>query len=322
MYRRYVLSIAAALAGLTSIPATAAFPDRPVRMVVPFAPGGATDTVARALALRLGQLWKQAVIVENKPGAGGNIGADYVAKSPPDGYTLLVASPAEVTINQFLYTKMPFDAARDLAPVSKLATAPLVLVVNTRSAAKTVQELVQMIKSRKGGLNYASSGTGGPQHLAGEQFRIMSGTTLAHVPYKGGSPATTDLLGGQVDMFFSGLPPALQHIKSGSLRALAVTTDKRTPLLPQTPTVSESGFPGFSIENWQGVFVRSGTSPEAIAQLARDIATVAKDKDFIEQLTAQGAVPETMSPENFTTFVQIEREKFSKLVKESGAKVD
>ena len=317
-----VLRTAVALMSLAVLPALAAYPDKPVRVIVPFAPGGATDVVARALGIRLGQIWKQQVIIENKPGAGGNIGADIVAKSAADGYTLLLASPAEITINPFVYARMPFDPAKDLAPVSKVATAPLVLVVNSSSPAKTMPELVAHIKAQRSGINYASSGSGGPQHLAGELFRIMTGTQLTHVPYKGGAPAITDLLGGQVEMFFAGVPPALPHINSGRLRALAVTTDRRSSLLPQMPTVAESGYPGFNIENWQGVFVPAGTPKDIIDLLARDIATVAGDKGFADQLTASGAVPATMSPADFGAFVRGESAKFSKLVKESGAKAD
>lgn len=302
--------------------ALAAYPDKPVRLIVPFAPGGATDVVARALGIRLGQLWKQTIIVENKPGAGGNIGADMVAKAPADGYTVLLASPAEIVINPYIYARMPYDPAKDLTPVTKIATAPLVLVVNPAVPATTIGELVQYIKSQKDGVTYASSGAGGPQHLAAEQFRLMSGTNMIHVPYKGGAPAITDLLGGQVPMFFAGLPPALPHIKAGKLRALAVTTAARSSFMPQLPTIAESGLAGFNIENWQGIFVPSGTPTEIVNQLARDIATVAGEKAFVEGLVAQGATPSTMSPNDFSAFVREERQKYSRLVKESGAKAD
>jgi tripartite-type tricarboxylate transporter receptor subunit TctC len=323
IWRQSFFAALALALGVAAPTAVLAFPDKPVRIVVPFAPGGATDVVARALGVRLGQIWKQQVIVENKPGAGGNIGADVVAKAPADGYTLLLASPAEVTINPYLYASMPFDPAKDLTPVSKVATAPLVLVVNAqKTPATTVQELLAAIRARPAGINYASSGTGGPQHLAGEMFRLMSRTQMTHVPYKGGAPATTDLLGGQVEMFFSGLPPALAHIQSGRLRALAVTTAERSALMPQTPTVAEQGFPGFNIENWQGVFVPAGTPPAIVEQIARDIATVVSEKAFADQLTAQGASPVASKPAEFATFVRSESLKFSKLVKDSGAKAD
>jgi tripartite-type tricarboxylate transporter receptor subunit TctC len=314
------LLFAAALFGTDA--ARAAYPDRAVRIIVPFAPGGATDVVARTLASRLGQMWKQPVIVENKPGAGGNIGADMAAKAPADGYTVLLASPAEIVINPHLYAHMPYDPAKDLAPVTKIAAAPLVLVVNPSVPAHTVGELIQYIKSQKGGLSYASSGTGGPQHLAAEQFRLMTGTNLLHVPYKGGAPAINDLLAGQVPMFFAGLPPALPQIKAGKLRALAVTTTARWASLPEVPTLAESGLPGFDIENWQGVFVPAGTPREIVSRLARDIATVASESEFTERLTALGAVPATMPPAQFAAFVREESIRYGRLVKASGAKLE
>lgn len=320
--RRHVLTAVLA-AGLCAVsPHALAFPDKPVRIVVPFPAGGATDVVARALALRLGQAWNQPVIVENRTGAGGNIGADAVAKSPADGHTLLLASPAEVAINHYLYASMPYDPVKDLVPVAKVASAPLVLVVQSKSPIVSVQALVRDAKSRANAVNYASSGTGGPQHLAGELFRLMSGIKMTHVPYKGGAPAMNDLLGGQVEIFFSGLPPAQPHIQSGRLRALGVSTGQRSPLLPQVPTVSEQGFPGFDIENWQGVFVPAGTPPAVVEQLGQAIGKIVADKAFADQLQAQGAGPAFMNPMTFGAFVAAERQKYGKLVKESGAKAD
>lgn len=302
--------------------ALALYPDKPVRLIIPFAPGGATDLVGRALAVRLTTIWGQQVLVENKPGAGGNIGADIVAKSTPDGYTLLLASPAEVAINPSLYSQMPYDSAIDLVPVAKVASAPLVLVVNSQSPIKSMQELIQYIKLKNGAVNFASSGTGGPQHLAGELFKSMASVSMTHIPYKGGAPAITDLLGGQVDLFFAGLPPALPHINSGKLRALGVTTQKRSPLLANVPTISESGFIGFNIENWQGIFVPAKTNSKIVNQLSRDIERVISDKSFDETLSAQGASPYFLKPKDFAVFVQSETQKYGKLVKESGAKAD
>ena len=302
--------------------AQSSYPDKPVKIIVPFPPGGATDVVGRALAVRLAQLWKQQVIVENKPGAGGNIGADLVAKAPADGYTLLLASPAEITINPYLYPQMPFDPSRDFIPVARVASSPLVLVVNSKSAVKSMPELLQMIKTQGSKVNYASSGSGGPQHLAGELFQLMAGVSMTHIPYKGGAPAITDLLGGQVDLFFAGIPPALPHIIAGKLRPLAVTTLKRSPLLPQVPTISESGFPGFNIENWQGIFVPRGTNSQIVDKIATDIGVIAAEKNFYELLSAQGAVPAPLMPKEFAVFVNAESQKYSKLIKDSGAKPD
>ncbi len=302
--------------------AQSSYPDKPVKIIVPFPPGGATDVVGRALAVRLSQLWKQQVIVENKPGAGGNIGADLVAKAPADGYTLLLASPAEITINPYLYAQMPFDPSRDFIPVARVASSPLVLVVNSKSAVKNMPELLQMIKTQGSKVNYASSGSGGPQHLAGELFQLMAGVSMTHIPYKGGAPAITDLLGGQVDLFFAGIPPALPHIIAGKLRPLAVTTLKRSPLLPQVPTISESGFPGFNIENWQGIFVPRGTNSQIVDKIAADIGVIAAEKNFYELLSAQGAVPAPLMPKEFAVFVNAESQKYSKLIKDSGAKPD
>ena len=302
--------------------AQSSYPDKAVKIIVPFPPGGATDVVGRALAVRLSQLWKQQVLVENKPGAGGNIGADLVAKAPADGYTLLLASPAEITINPYLYAQMPFDPSRDFIPVARVASSPLVLVVNSKSAVKNMPELLQMIKTQGSKVNYASSGSGGPQHLAGELFQLMAGVSMTHIPYKGGAPAITDLLGGQVDLFFAGIPPALPHINAGKLRPLAVTTLKRSPLLPQVPTISESGFPGFNIENWQGIFVPRGTNSQIVDKIAADIGVIAAEKNFYELLSAQGAVPATLMPKEFAVFVNAEAQKYSKLIKDSGAKPD
>lgn len=302
--------------------AQSSYPDKPVKIIVPFPPGGATDVVGRALAVRLSQLWKQQVLVENKPGAGGNIGADLVAKAPADGYTLLLASPAEITINPYLYAQMPFDPSRDFIPVARVASSPLVLVVNSKSAVKNMPELLQMIKTQGSKVNYASSGSGGPQHLAGELFQLMAGVSMTHIPYKGGAPAITDLLGGQVDLFFAGIPPALPHIIAGKLRPLAVTTLKRSPLLPQVPTISESGFPGFNIENWQGIFVPRGTNSQIVDKIATDIGVIAAEKNFYELLSAQGAIPAPLMPKEFALFVNAESQKYSKLIKDSGAKPD
>ena len=314
------IATAAAVVAITVGPSHASYPDKPVRIVVPFAPGGATDVVARALGQRLGGLWKQQVVIDNRPGAGGNIGADAVAKAEPDGYTLLLASPAEVAINEFLYRSMPYKPETDLVPVTRAASGPLVLVVHPSVPANTLPELITWLKSRKEGTPYASSGTGGPQHLAAESFRAITHTNLIHVPYKGGAPAIMDLVGGQVLLFFAGLPPALPQIHAGKLRAIGVTTKKPSPLVPGVPTI-DSLLPGFDFENWQGVFAPKGTPPAIVAQIAMDIASVS-DESLAAQLAAQGAVPAPLAPAQFAVFVQKERHKYAALVKSSGAKAD
>ncbi len=323
--RRFYSAVIATL-GLwcaMAVPAMAqSYPTKPVRIIVPFPPGGATDVVARTLGARLSQLWKQPVVIENKPGAGGNIGADLVAKAAGDGYTLLLASPAEVAINPHLYAKLPFDPAKDFVPVMRVASAPLVLTVHSKSSFKRPQDLVKQSMSDGRGLSYASSGTGGPQHLAGELFRVMTQGKFVHIPYKGGAPAIADLLGEQVDFFFAGVPPALPHLNSGRLRAIAVTTETRSPLLPSVPSLAESGYPGFHIENWQGLFAPSATPQKIVDQIAADSRTVMSDKAFTETLNTSGASPAVLMPKEFALFVRNESAKFSKLVKESGAKAD
>jgi tripartite-type tricarboxylate transporter receptor subunit TctC len=311
----------APVVSVAPLAAAAEWPTKAVRIVVPFSPGGATDVVARTLGSRLSEVWKQPVVVENRPGAGGNIGGDLVAKAEPDGHTLLVSSPAEIAINQHLYSKMPYDPLKDLVPVSKLASAPLVLVVHPSVPSKTVSELIAHIRT-SGGIAYASSGSGGPQHLAGEQFRLMTGLPMTHVPYKGGAPAITDLVGGQVQMFFAGLPPALPHIKADRLRPLAVTTAKRSDFMPELPSVAEAGLAGFDFENWQGLFAPGGTPPELVERIARDVARAAAGEGFAEQLRASGAGPAIVGPAEFAKFVRSESDKYEKLVKASGARVD
>jgi len=321
MVKIRALRFAAACCAFAAAMAHAAFPERPLKIVVPFAAGGATDVVARLLGQHLGRIWKQPVVIDNRPGAGGNIGADLVAKAAPDGYTLLLASPAEVAINESLYRDMPFDPKKDLLPVSKVASAPLVLLVHPSVPAKTVPELIAYLKAHPEGTPYASSGTGGPQHLAAEQFRVLTGTNIIHVPYKGGAPATTDLLGGQVLMFFGGLPPSLPHIKSGRVRALAVSTKEPSSLLEGVPPVAAT-VPGFDIENWQGMFAPAGTPAAIVSRIAEDIAQVAQDPAFRDALVAQGAAPAPLGPAPFAAFVDAERRKYANLVKVSGAKVD
>ena len=255
--RRAALSLAATLAILAPHAARAAdaYPAKPVRFVVAFPPGGGTDIIARAIAQKLAERIAQQVVVDNRPGAGGNIGTDIVAKSAPDGYTMLMGSAGPLAINASLFGKMPFDPIKDLAPVTLAASTPNVLVVHPSLRVATVKELIALAKARPGEINFASSGHGTPAHLAGELFNSMAGVKMVHVPYKGAAPALADLLGGQVQLMFSTMPPALPHVKDGKLRALAVTSAKRSPAAPDLPTLDEIALPGFEANTWHGVVV-------------------------------------------------------------------
>jgi tripartite-type tricarboxylate transporter receptor subunit TctC len=301
--------------------AMAAFPDRPVNIVVPFPAGGATDAVARLLGDGLSKIWGQSVVVENRTGAGGNIGGNYVAKAKPDGYTLLVGSPAETVINALLYPEMQYDSQKDLAPVSKAGSAPLVLVTHPSVPVKNAKELIEYVKKSDKGVNYASSGTGGPQHLAAEEFKRVTSANINHIPYKGGSPAITDLVGGQVEMFFSGLPPAMPFIKADKLRALAVTTEQRSELVPDIPTLAESGLPGFHIENWQGVFVPAGTPADVVDKIAADIGKVLNQPEVKQKLATQGISAAPSTPAEFRKFTDSEREKYKAIIKAANVSI-
>lgn len=301
---------------------SAPYPNHPVRIVVGFPPGGATDVVARVLAPGLIAAWGQPVLVDNRPGAGGNLAADAVAKAAPDGYTLLMTSPAEVAINPYLYSKLPFDPARDLAAICKVATAPLVLVVHPSVAADSVAALIALAKAKPGALSYASSGNGGPQHLAGEWFKQMAGIDMTHIPYKGGAPAIADLLGGQVQLFFAGVPPALPHIQSGRLRAIAVTSPTRSPLVPNLPTIDESGLRGFAIENWQGLLAPAGTPGPIIEAVQQQIAATLGQAESDASLQQKGAQAAVGTAAQFEQFIRSESDKYAQLVKLAGARID
>ena len=316
-----LLYAAAALMGvLAHGPAYAqAYPTKPIRVVVPYAAGGATDLTARLVGQKMQASLKQNVIVENRPGAGGVIGADTVAKAPPDGYTVLIGVPAEMAILQHLQ-KLPYNTQRDFAPVSLAAVTPLILVVHPSLPVKSVKELVAFVKARPGQLSYASAGTGGVQHLAAELLKITTKIDMTHVPYKGAGPVMPDLIGGHIPMFFSGMPPAMPYVKSGKLRALAVTTTKRSPAAPEVPTMVESGLPGFDISNWFAYFVPAGTPADVIARLNTEVNNGLKFQDVKEKLAAVGAETVGTTPDALGKFVRAESEKFAQLIKASGAK--
>ena len=322
--RRAALSLAATLAILAPHAARAvdAYPAKPVRFVVAFPPGGGTDIIARAIAQKLAERIAQQVVVDNRPGAGGNIGTDIVAKSAPDGYTMLMGSAGPLAINASLFGKMPFDPIKDLAPVTLAASTPNVLVVHPSLRVATVKELIALARARPGEINFASSGHGTPAHLAGELFNSMVGVKMVHVPYKGAAPALADLLGGQVQLMFSTMPPALPHVKDGKLRALAVTSAKRSPAAPDIPTLDEIALPGFEANTWHGVVVPAGTPATIVARLNREIVAILHLPDVVERFSSQGAEALGSTPEEFAAYIRSETLKWAKVVRDSGAKAE
>lgn len=298
------------------------YPSKPVRMVVPFPPGGTTDILARAVGQKLSEAWGQQVVIDNRPGAGGNIGTDIVAKAPADGYTLLMGTVGTHAINASLYAKLPFDPIKDFAPVALVASVPNVLVVNATIPATSVKELIALAKSKPGQLNFASSGNGTSIHLSGELFKSMTGTSILHIPYKGSSPALADLIGGQTNMMFDNLPSSMGHIKSGKLRALAVTSAKRSPALPDVPTIAEAGVAGYEASSWFGVLAPAGTPKEIVAKINADIVKALGVPEIKERLSSQGAEPVGNTPEQFAAYIGTELVKWAKVVKDSGAKIE
>ena len=311
----------------SSAGAAPAWPTKTVRIVVPFTPGGTTDILARALAPELGKAFNQSFIVENRAGAGGNLGADVVAKSPPDGYTLLMGTVGTQSINPALYPKMPYDAAKDFAPITLMAGVPNVLVVNPAKAAANgivdVRSLIAYAKAHPGRLNMASSGNGTSIHLSGELFKTVTGTYMVHIPYRGSGPALLDLIGGQMDLMFDNLPSAMPQIKGGKLTALAVTSAERSSALPDVPTVAEAGgLKGFEASSWFGLLAPAGTPPEIVNRIQQETAKALASPALKERLLAQGAVPSGMPPADFARFIGAETKKWTAVVKASGAKVD
>jgi tripartite-type tricarboxylate transporter receptor subunit TctC len=298
------------------------FPARAIRIVVPFPAGGATDIAARLIGERMTADWKQPVTIDNRPGAGGNIGSDVVAKSAPDGYTLIMGVTGSHAINTSLYARMPYDPVKDFEAISQVAVVPNVVVVHPSVPAKTLQELVALAKKEPGKLNYASLGNGTAAHLTMEMFKSVAGIDITHIPYKGSAPAVADLLAGQVQVMIDGLPSALPHVQAGKLRALAVTSAKRSRAAPGLPTIAESGYPGFSADAWSGLFAPKGTPKAVVDKLALETQHILKLPEVEKRLGELGAETVGSTPAEFARHVQQEIDKWARVVKASGARVD
>src|SRR5437016_6694359 len=310
-------ALACALVAAVSPAADAqTYPSKQIELIVPFVAGGTTDNIARLIAQRFQESWGQTVIVSSRPGGGSVIGTAAVAKAPPDGHTLLVTTFA-FAVNPALQ-KLPYDAARDFAPVTELASLPLMLVVHPSVPAANLTEFLAYAKASPAGLDYASSGAGTSTHLAGEMFRTMAGGNLVHVPFKGNAEVMNALLGGHINIYFSLVPTVLQHVKAGTLRALAVTTEKRLPYLPDLPTVAESGFPAYEINSWQGVFAPAGTPKDVVGKINDEIVRMLKAPEVRARMTQEGADPVGSSPEEFSARVASEMVKWSKVAKDAA----
>jgi len=298
------------------------YPSRPVRIVVPYSAGGGTDIVARALGQKLNDKWGQSVIVDNRVGASGMIGAEAVAKAPADGYTLLMATPPEIAVNHFLFAKVAYNPERDFAPITLVAVTPLVIATYPGVAAKNMQELVALAKAKPGTLGFATPGTGSTQHLTGEMLMAQAGIQLVHIPYKGAGQSIPDVLGGQVPLGIYGLLTINQHAKSGKMRILAVTTPRRASSAPEIPTLAESGFPGFDTSLWFGLLAPAATPKEIIAKVHDDVIQVLKLPDVKARIGEQGADIVGDSPAEFAAFIAAESAKYAKIIKEAGVKLD
>ncbi|HSQ09336.1 MAG TPA: tripartite tricarboxylate transporter substrate binding protein [Burkholderiaceae bacterium] len=326
MFGRLLAVVAFAVIALTPAHAQT-WPAKAVRIVVPFPPGGTTDIVARSLGVELQRMWQHAVVIENRPGAGGNIGADAVAKSAPDGYTLLMGTVGTHAINAALFAqsgaKMPFDPAKDFVPITLAAGVPNVMVINSKLPVNTVAEFIEYAKARPGQLNMASSGNGTSIHLSGELFKTVTGIYMVHFPYRGSAPAVTDLIAGNMSVMFDNLPSELPHIKSGRLKALAVTSRTRSPALPNVPTIEEAaGLKGFDASSWFGLFAPTGTPRAIVDKIQADVAKALALPEVRERFLAQGADPGGSTPEQFAAFIRAETDKWTRVVKFSNAKVD
>ncbi|MBI5276390.1 MAG: tripartite tricarboxylate transporter substrate binding protein [Burkholderiales bacterium] len=325
--RRQVLVAATALAVPLAASAQGAWPSRPVKIIVPFPAGGTTDILARAIAPELSKAFGQQFIVENRAGAGGNVGAEAVARSPADGYTLLMGTVGTHGINRALYAKMTYDPIKDFAPITLVAGVPNLMVMNPDKAKaygiNTVKDFIAYARRNPGKLNMASSGNGTSIHLAGELFKSQAGVFMVHFPYRGSAPAVLDLLAGNMDVMFDNLPSALQHVKAGKLKPLAVTSRQRSTVLPDTPTIEEAaGFKGFDATSWFGLLAPAGTPSDIVNRIQQEVAKSLKTPAISEKLVAQGAIPSGNTPAEFAKHIDAEHKKWAEVVKASGAKVD
>lgn len=324
--RGFTLALAAGVAAgsFAALPAAAQanYPAKPITIVVPFAAGGTTDILARVIGEALKTELGQPVVIDNRAGAGGNIGGALAAKAAADGYTLFMGTVGTHAINASLYKKMPFDPIKDFAPLTRVAMVPNLLVAHPSRPYKTVQELVAYAKANPGKVTFGSSGNGSSIHLSGELFDAMAKVDMIHVPYKGSAPAVSDLIGGQIDIMFDNMPSAIQHVRSGRLKAIAVTTAKRSPELPNVPTIAEAGVPGYEATSWFGMFAPAATPAPVVTRLNTALVKVLRDPEVKKKLAEQGAEPHAEKPEQFAEFIRKETAKWSQVVKASGASVD
>ncbi|HET9707825.1 MAG TPA: tripartite tricarboxylate transporter substrate binding protein [Gemmatimonadales bacterium] len=303
---------------LLSAAASAQYPSRPLKLIVPFSPGGSTDILARSLAQKLGEGLSQAVVIDNRPGAGGSIGADAAAKSAPDGYTLLMGQLGPLAVSPAIYRKLPYDPVKSFAPVSLMAIVPSVLVVNNALPVRSAEELIAYAKKHPGELTYGSAGTGSTSHLTTEYFKLATGTDILHVPYKGVGPMLTDLVSGQLAMGINGAPAVMPHVTSGRLRALAVSSLTRLPSLPSIPTLDESGVKGFEANGWYGIVAPAGTPREVVMRLNAEIHRALDSPELKGRLDAEGAIPAADSPEHFAAFIASEIARWGVVIKRAG----
>jgi tripartite-type tricarboxylate transporter receptor subunit TctC len=323
--RRTALAVIAALCAFAfalPAPAQQAWPSKPIKIIVPYPPGGTSDILARSVGQKLSEQYGQPVVIENKPGATGNIGADFVAKSPPDGYTLLLGDIGSLAIAPSVVTTLPFDPVKDFAPVVMVAYSPHLLVVHPSVPAKDAKELIAMAKAKPDTMNFAVSGIGGANHLAGIDFAQRAGIKWAYIPYKGGSQALTDMVGGQAQVMFNGMLATYPFVKDGKLKVLAISSAKRFAAAPDIPTVAESAFSGFETGSWQGIVAPAGTPPQVVRKLHADVMAILSTPEMKDRLDKAGAEVRAMSPQQFGGFILDEKARWAKVVKESGEKFD